>query len=73
MYKFIPFAFMFAACTYSVSMQHSVGSTDTVDENQSASPTVSPELTIPLSGPTTYQPRQPAGQNGPDRQYEDWS
>ena len=37
------------SCTYSVSMQHSVGSTDTVDEDQAASPTVSPTITVPVT------------------------
>ena len=37
------------SCTYSVSMQHSVGSTDTVDEEQAASPTVSPNINIPVT------------------------
>ena len=36
-------------CTYSVSMQHSSGSTDTLDENQAASPTVSPTITVPVA------------------------
>jgi hypothetical protein len=40
---------MLTSCTYSVSMQHSVGSTDTVDEEQAASPTVSPNINIPVT------------------------
>ena len=30
-------------------MIHSEGSTDSLDENQTASPTVSPDITVPVS------------------------
>lgn len=36
------------ACTYSINMVHSEGTTsDVIDENQRADPTVSPTITIP--------------------------
>ena len=37
------------SCTYSVTMMHSEGSTDTLDENQAASPNVSPNIDIPIT------------------------
>lgn len=40
---------MLSSCTYSVSMQHSVGSTDTQEESQAASPTISPDINIPIT------------------------
>ena len=40
---------MLTSCSYSVSMQHSVGSTDTLDEAQTTSPNVSPTVTVPLT------------------------
>lgn len=40
---------LLTSCTYSVSMQHSVGSTDTVDEKQDASPNVAPNVNIPIT------------------------
>jgi len=36
------------SCTYSISMQHSEGSTDTVEEEQTANPNIAPNLTLPL-------------------------
>jgi hypothetical protein len=36
------------ACTYNISMIHSVGSTDTMDTEQTADPDISPNLTIPI-------------------------
>lgn len=48
--RFIPLAVLLASCTYSVAMQHSVGSTDTVEETQEASPTVYPTISVPLAG-----------------------
>jgi hypothetical protein len=74
---FLPLALLLNACTFNVSMQHSEGSTDTQTENQAASPTVSPNVSIPLAKnePQDYRPREPDGKNGSDRQYEyqDWS
>jgi hypothetical protein len=51
-------------------MIHSEGSaSDMVDENQAASPTVSPTLSIPLTvGIPKDYPVTPKGMNGPDRQ-----
>lgn len=56
-------------------MIHSEGqATDLVDENQAASPNVSPTVTIPVKmplaagQPSNYPPEQPRGMNGPDRQ-----
>lgn len=37
------------SCTYAVSMQHSEGSTDTLDENQTTDPTVTPTVNIPIT------------------------
>jgi hypothetical protein len=51
-------------------MIHSEGTAnDMVDENQSASPTVSPTVSIPLTvvAPRDYPPAQPRGMNGGDR------
>ena len=36
------------ACTYSITMIHSEGSTDSLDENQTASPTVSQDIKVPV-------------------------
>jgi hypothetical protein len=41
--------FILNSCTYNVSMVHSEGSTDTMDETQTASPTVSPNVNIPVN------------------------
>ena len=39
------------ACTYNVSMAHtSGGSTDTIDDNLTNTPDVSPTVTVPVSG-----------------------
>ncbi len=39
---------MISACTYSIVVSQAGGNgTDTVDEKQDASPTVSPDVTIP--------------------------
>lgn len=80
MLKFIPLLVLLTACNFTVSMMHSEGSTDTQTESQAASPTVSPTISVPLpkiakNEPTSYQPREPDGKNGSDRQYEyqDWS
>lgn len=44
------FATYMTACTYNVSMSHtSGGSTDTMDENATNTPTVSPCINIPLT------------------------
>lgn len=40
-------AILLTACTYSITMVHSRGSTDVVDENQAASPDISPTVSIP--------------------------
>lgn len=37
------------SCTYSVTMMHSEGSTDTLDENQTTDPTVTPTINVPIS------------------------
>lgn len=37
------------SCTYSVSMMHSEGSTDTLDENQTADPNISPTVNVPVT------------------------
>ena len=39
-----------SSCTVSISQFHSEGSTDTLDEQQTATPTVSPDITIPALG-----------------------
>ena len=41
---------LFSSCTVSISQFHSEGSTDTLDEQQTATPTVSPDITIPALG-----------------------
>ena len=70
MLKFLPFLFMLTACTYSINMIYSEGqASDMVDENQAASPTVSPTISIPLTvGIPKDYPSTPKGMNGPDRQ-----
>ena len=41
---------LFQQCTYSVSMAHTDGTADDViDETQSTSPVISPEISIPVS------------------------
>lgn len=61
--KYLPLLLLLlSSCTYSVAMVHSVGSTDEIDETQSASPTVSPSLSIPMVS-------APKGLNGADRVY----
>lgn len=42
-------AIILGGCTLSVNMFHTEGSTDTFDENQTADPTVSPTLSVPVS------------------------
>ncbi len=38
------------SCTLNVSMAHTQGmATDTIDDNQSTDPTVSPTVTVPIS------------------------
>lgn len=45
---FISLLFFFNSCTYNVSLVHTHGSAeDIIDSNQSAEPTISPELSIP--------------------------
>ncbi len=47
--KFIVLLCVLSGCTYSINMLHTKGSaTDLIDENQSASPSVSPVLKVPL-------------------------
>jgi hypothetical protein len=43
--------FLMAAtsCTYSVTMMHTEGSNDTLDENQTTDPTVTPTVNVPIS------------------------
>ena len=52
-------------------MIHTKGNaSDIVDENQTASPDVSPTVEIPLTAvDAPIHPGYPAGMNGPDRQY----
>lgn len=40
---------MMSSCTQSITMMHSSGSTDTLDEAQTTSPDVSPTVTVPLT------------------------
>ncbi len=70
MEKFIPFFFLFSACTFSVNQIHTKGTaSDVVDENQTASPNISPTIDIPLSSLRVYK-NGPIGtnlyQNKPD-------
>ena len=37
------------SCTYSVTMMHTEGSTDTLDEAQTSEPNISPNVNIPLT------------------------
>lgn len=71
MLKFIPIFVLLAGCTYSVNMIHTKGTaSDIVDENQTASPEVSPTVQVPLTAvDAPIAPGYPAGMNGPDRQY----
>ena len=51
-YGYLPYAIMFLAtsCTYNISMAHTEGSaSDVIDDTQSNTPNVSPNLTIPVS------------------------
>lgn len=48
-FVYLMMSLFLTSCTYSVSMQHSVGSTDTVDEQQTASPDVSPTVNVPVA------------------------
>ncbi len=44
-----PFMILLGSCTYSVSVMHTEGqASDMIDENQTASPDVSPTLNIPV-------------------------
>jgi hypothetical protein len=48
MFKFLPILFLLTACTYSINQVHTEGTaTDVVDENQTASPDISPNLQVP--------------------------
>ena len=38
----------FTSCTYSINMIHSKGSTDTLDEQQTSNPNISPTITAPV-------------------------
>ncbi len=72
MFKFFPFLCMLTSCTYSINMIHSSGAaTDMVDENQTASPDISPTIALPLTAgqPIDYPPSHPHGMNGPDRKF----
>ncbi len=45
----IPLLVILQSCTYSINMIHSEGSaSDMVDENQTATPNVSPTITVPM-------------------------
>ena len=47
--KFFVILCILSGCTYSINMLHTKGSaSDLIDENQSASPDVSPVLKVPL-------------------------
>ncbi len=41
-------AIMLTACTYSITMVHTKGSSDVVDEAQTATPDISPTLSLPI-------------------------
>ena len=48
MHKFIPFFLILTGCTYSINMIHTKGTaSDVVDENQTATPDISPIISIP--------------------------
>lgn len=65
MYKFLPIVFLLTACTFSINQVHTDGeATDIVDENQSATSDISPDLSS-LTAPIFSAPK---GINGPDRQ-----
>lgn len=70
MHKFIPFFMLLTGCVYSINMVHSEGTaTDLIDENQTASPDISPTIALPLANgagvPRNYPPQDPHGVNGP--------
>ncbi len=68
MLNLIVFLMLLTGCTYSVNMIHTSGvASDVVDENQSASPDVSPTVSLPLAAghPVNYPPQDPRGANGP--------
>ncbi len=55
MHKFLPFFIILTGCTYSINMAHTEGTaTDLIDENQTASPDVSPNIEIPLSSMKSF-------------------
>lgn len=46
----IPFLIIFQSCTYSVTLVHTEGTaTDVVDETQSNTPNVSPDVNVPIT------------------------
>lgn len=56
---------LLSGCTYSINMLHTEGSaTDMIDENQTASPNISPKLSMPLAQGLD---------NSELEEYEDWS
>ena len=66
--KYIPLLLLLTSCTWSVTMMHSVGSTDDIEESQTASPNVSPNVSVPISGvsiPENLLPTIPKGMIGP--------
>jgi len=49
MLKFIPFFLVLTGCTYAINMVHVEGpASDLIDENQTASPDISPTVNIPI-------------------------
>ena len=43
--------FFCVSCTYSINMVHTQGqASDVVDENQSADPDISPDISLPVKG-----------------------
>jgi hypothetical protein len=51
--KYIVFLALLSSCTYSITMVHTEGTaSDVVDETQTPSTTVSPNVSLPTSVPT---------------------
>lgn len=65
----IAVAFLIVGCTYSINQVSTKGTaSDVIDENQDASPDVSPAVSLPIangaSQPENYPPENPRGLNG---------